>query len=90
MFHLPIWASPGLDLDTAGLHGFGDFANHADLEQTVFEGRSGNLDMVGQIELAAERPRRNTLMQVVPLGLVGLAVTVISSGKNPATASVTS
>ena len=44
------------DGDPPGLHGFRDFTDQPDPEQTTVEGRVLHLNVVRQIELSLERP----------------------------------
>ena len=86
-----------VDGDLPRLHGLGDLPDQFDLEQAIVERRALDLDVVGQVELPLERPGRDAAIEVVAFGLVGLlpsivttfcsAVTEISSGEKPATAS---
>src|SRR5580693_9318654 len=47
-----------VDRDPARLHRFRDFADQFDLKQPVVERGALDLNIVGQVELALERPRR--------------------------------
>src|SRR3954463_11852088 len=51
------------DSNPAWLHRLGDFAYQFDLQQAIVKRRSLDLDIVRQIELPLERPRRNSLVQ---------------------------
>ena len=62
-----------LDLDTARLHRFRDFAHEADPEKPVLEARAFHDDVVGERELPAEGPRRDALIDIIVLRLVALA-----------------
>src|SRR5580765_3376529 len=72
VLHLLLHRSAHVDRDTTGLHRLGYLPHQLDLEQTVLEGRAAHVDVVGEVELPAERPRRNPLVERVALGLVGL------------------
>jgi hypothetical protein len=73
-----------VDRNPARLHGLGDLARQFDLQQAVVERGSLDLDIVRQIELALEGPRRNSLVQELALCS---AVIAISSAEKLATAS---
>src|SRR5207237_412250 len=45
--------------DPARLHGLRNFADQLNLQQAVIKRRALNLDIIGQVELALERPRRD-------------------------------
>ena len=62
-----------VDCDLARLHGLRHFADQVDVEQSAVEGCALHLDVVGQIEDAAERKRRDTLIQVLVTVLIRLA-----------------
>src|SRR5690242_4029287 len=62
-----------IDRDAARLHGFRDFPDQLDLEQAVVERGALDLNVVRQVELPFEITRRDTAVEEVPLGLVGLA-----------------
>ena len=86
-----------VDGDLPRLHGLGDLPDQFDLEQAIVEGRALDLDVVGQVELPFEGAGRDAAIEVLALGLFRLApsivttfcsaVTEISSGEKPATAS---
>ena len=57
MFHLLVHGSAHVDRDTTGLHCLRNLPDQLDLQQTVLEGRAAHVDVVGQVELPAERPR---------------------------------
>jgi hypothetical protein len=54
------------------LHGLRQLADQFDPEQAVVERRSLDLNVVRQIELPLERPRRNPLIQEFALLFLGL------------------
>ena len=78
------------------LHGLRQLAYQFDPEQAVVKRRSLDLDVVRQIKLALERPRRNPLVQEFARLFLAFrpstvrtlcsAVITISSGVKPATA----
>src|SRR5947207_4271196 len=51
------------DRDTTRLHGLREFAHQFDLQQAVVERGSPDLDIVREIELPLEGPRRNSLVE---------------------------
>src|ERR1700720_439486 len=59
------------DFDTPRLQGFRYPADQVDLEEPIREGRALDLDMVGEAEAALERARRDALIHVVLLRMVG-------------------
>ena len=63
------------DRDLARLLGLGDFAHEIDVQQSVLEARALDLDMVGELEDALERARRDALVEhlavLLFLGLLG-------------------
>src|SRR5260370_34764786 len=63
------------DLDLARLHRLGDLTHEIDMEQTIGEARAGDLDMVGELEMALEGASRDAAMQIFRgvLVLPGLA-----------------
>src|SRR5215204_2806793 len=63
----------GVDLDPARLHGFRHLAHEVDLQQSAVERGALHLDVVGQVELAPERTRRDALVEVLVIALLGLA-----------------
>src|SRR5918998_724961 len=73
LFDLPAIVAGGFDRDTTRLHRLRHFPNQSDLEHTVLEGGVLHLDIVRLVEYAAERPHRDSLVQVVVNTLVGLA-----------------
>src|SRR5690606_3347454 len=62
-----------VDRDLARLHRLRHFAHQVDLEQSVLEGGVLHLDVVGQIEDAPERTRRDAVIQVLAPVLLDLA-----------------
>jgi len=62
-----------VDGDSPWLHGFGNLPDQFDLQKTIVEGRVLDLDVVGQVELAFEVPRRDTPVKKLALGFVGFA-----------------
>jgi hypothetical protein len=61
------------DRDPARLHRLRDFADQLDLQQSVVKRRALDLDIVGQIELTLERPRRDAPIEEFALRFFGLA-----------------
>ncbi len=51
------------DRDLAGLLGLGDLTHEIDVQETVLEGSALHLDVVGKLEDALERPRRDALIE---------------------------
>ena len=62
-----------VDGDPPRLHGFGNFPDQSDLEQTVVKGRVLDLDVVGQVELPFEVAGRDAAIQEFALSFLGLA-----------------
>ena len=61
-----------VDGDAARLHGLGDFPDHLDLQQAVFERRAFYLNIVCQAELPLEMPGRDAPVQELTTRLFGL------------------
>src|ERR1700731_3062356 len=59
--------------DPARLHGLRHLAHQVDLQDAVLEPCTFDVDVVGQIELAAERPSRDALVKVLVIAGGGLA-----------------
>src|SRR3954452_8978056 len=66
-----VWRSG--NRDPARLHCLRNLADQFNLQQAVIKRRALDLDIIGQVELALERPGRDALIQELALGLVGLA-----------------
>jgi hypothetical protein len=62
-----------VDRDPTRLHRLRDFADQFDLQQAIVKRRTLDLDIVGQVELTLERPRRDALLEEFVLLLFGLA-----------------
>ena len=82
-----------VDGDLPWLHGLGNLPDQFDPEQAIVERRSLDLDVVGQAELPLEPPRGDAAKEVFAFVLLPSivttfcsAVTEISSGEKPATA----
>src|SRR6266436_3840074 len=62
-----------VDRDPARLHRLRNFADQFDLQQAIVKRRALDLDIVGQVELTLERPRRDALVEEFALRFLGLA-----------------
>src|SRR5262249_33120106 len=51
------------DRDLAGLLGLGNLAHEIDVQEPVLEGRALHLDVIGELEDALERARRDALIE---------------------------
>src|SRR5215470_13557323 len=60
------------DRNAARLHRLGDLADEVDVQETVLERRRADLDMVGELEHALERTRRDALVEHLALVVLGL------------------
>src|SRR4051812_35192938 len=58
-----------VDRDLAGLLGFRDLADEIDVQEPVLQRRAGNLDAIGKLEAALERPGGDTLIEHFALTL---------------------
>jgi hypothetical protein len=86
-----------INCNTTWLHGLRNLADQFNLQQAVVKRGALDLDIVRQIEMPLERPRRNSLVQEFALLCFSLAaftvstlcsaVIAISSAEKPATAS---
>src|SRR4051812_25622738 len=62
----------GIDGDSPRLHGFRDFPDQFDLEQSVLERGAVHLNIIGQVKLPLERPRGNAPVEIFAFGPVRL------------------
>src|SRR5262249_22607163 len=64
------------DRNLARLLGLGNLPDQVDMQETVLERRALHQDVVGELEHALERARRNTLIKGLALLLLGLRLLV--------------
>jgi hypothetical protein len=63
---------PSADLDPTRLHGLRHPAHQVDMKKPVVERRSLDFDVVGEAEIALERPCRDALVNIILLAVVTL------------------
>src|SRR5262249_11646652 len=69
------------DRDAARLHRLGDLAHEIDVQQPVLERGAPDLDVLGELEHALERARRDALVEHLALLLVGLGLLLALDGQ---------
>src|ERR1700751_1339760 len=62
------------DRDLARLHRLRDLTHEIDVQESVLERRALDLDMLGELEHALERARRDALVEHLALLLLGLGL----------------